>query len=92
MVTAIVLIKTETEKINELAQGLIGIDGIREVYSVAGRYDLVAIVKVADHEKLADIIGDKARHLIGTGNSETPIAFRVFSPEEIEAGYDLGLD
>lgn len=92
MVTGIVLIKAETDKINELAQGLVEIDGIREVYSVAGRYDLVAIVSVKDHEKLAEVISDQAHHLTGIVNSETLIAFRMFSQRELEAGFDLGLD
>lgn len=92
MITAIVLIKAETDKISELGQELVKINGVREVFSVAGRYDLVAIVRVSDHEKLAEIISDKARQLVGIGESETLIAFRVFSQHESEAGFDLGLD
>lgn len=92
MITAIVLIKAETHKISELGQELVKIDGVREVFSVAGRYDLVAIVRASDHEKLAEIISDKAGQLVGIGESETLIAFRVFSQRESEAGFDLGLD
>ena len=92
MITAIVLIKAEIDKINELAQELVEIDSVREVFSVAGHYDLVAIVSVGDHDKLAEIISDKARHLAGIGDSETLIAFRVFSKRDLEVGFDLGLD
>ena len=92
MITAIVLIKAETDKINDLAQGLVEIDGVKEVYSVAGHYDLVAIVRVGDHDKLAEIISEKARQVPGIGDSETLIAFRVFSKRELDGGFDLGLD
>ena len=55
-VTAVVLIKAKTDQINELAQGLAEIAGVTEVFSVAGRYDLVAIVRAARNEDLADIV------------------------------------
>ena len=38
MVNAVVLIEAQTDKINELAEKLVEIDGIHEVFSVAGRY------------------------------------------------------
>lgn len=90
MITAIVLIKAETDKVNQLAEQLAEIAGVQEVYSLAGRYDLAAIVRVRQNEELADLISDKARHLNGIRTSETLIAFRVFSKRQLEAGFDLG--
>ena len=46
MVTAIVLIKSETNRIPDLAQKIANMKGVSEVFSVAGRFDLVGIVKV----------------------------------------------
>ena len=61
MVTAIVLIKAETNRIPDLADQIADMDGVSEVFSVAGRYDLVALVRVTKNEELADVISDKMR-------------------------------
>lgn len=92
MVTAIVLIKAETSQIPELANQIAEMDGVQEVFSVAGRVDLVAVVKVSRNEDLADVISDKMRHLKGIVETETMIAFRAYSKQELEAGFELGLD
>ena len=92
MVTAIVMIKAETSRIPELANQITEMSGVQEVFSVAGRVDLIAIVKVARNEDLADAISDKMRHLEGIVETETMIAFRAYSKKELEAGFELGLD
>ena len=92
MVTAIVLIKAETSRIPDLADQITNMDGVSEVFSVAGRHDLVAIVRVSRNEDLADVISDKMRHLDGIVETETMIAFRAYSKKELEAGFELGLD
>ena len=92
MVTAIVMIKAETSRIPELANQITEMAGVQEVFSVAGRVDLIAIVKVARNEDLADVISDKMRHLEGIVETETMIAFRAYSEKELEAGFELGLD
>jgi len=92
MVTAIVMIKAETSRIPELANQITEMAGVQEVFSVAGRVDLVALVKVAHNEDLADVISDKMRHLEGIVETETMIAFRAYSKKELEAGFELGLD
>jgi DNA-binding Lrp family transcriptional regulator len=92
MVTAIVMIKAETSRIPDLANQITEMNGVQEVFSVAGRVDLVAIVKVAQNEDLADVISDKMRHLDGIVETETMIAFRAYSKRDLEAGFELGLD
>jgi len=92
MVTAIVLIEAETNRIPSLAQQIVDLDGVHEVFSVAGRHDLVAVVKVPKNEDLATVISDRMRHLDGIVATETMIAFREFSKQELEAGFELGLD
>jgi len=59
---------------------------------VAGRFDLVAIVKVPHNEDLADVVSDAMRHQDGMLETETLIAFRAYSQQEMAAGFDLGLD
>ncbi|MBT8067257.1 MAG: Lrp/AsnC ligand binding domain-containing protein [Gammaproteobacteria bacterium] len=92
MVTAIVLIKAETNRIPDLAEKIAEMQGVSEVFSVAGRFDLVAIVRVTRNEDLADVISDKMRLQEGIVETETMIAFRAYSRQELEAGFELGLD
>jgi DNA-binding Lrp family transcriptional regulator len=92
MVTAVVLIKAETDKVPELAQKMAELDGVSEVFSVAGQYDLVALVRVRENEQLATVISEKMRKLPGITSSETLISFKVYSRKDIEAAFELGLD
>lgn len=91
-VTAVVLIKARTAQISELAQALVEIDGVAEVFSVAGRYDLVAIVRAARNEDLAEIVSQRMHQVAGIVDSETLIAFRVYRNAEIEAAFSLGIE
>ena len=91
-VTAVVLIKASTREINALATALAELDGVAEVYSVAGRYDLVAIVHAARNEDLADIVSDRMHALPGIVGSETLISFRVYRASDVDAGFSLGLE
>ena len=84
MITAVVLIEAETDKISELAEAIVEMDGIREVFSVAGQYDLVAIVRVHKNEDVADVVSQGMRHLEGIVKTQTLIAFRVYSREDVE--------
>ena len=90
-VTAVVLIKAKTDAINELAAALAELEGVTEVFSVAGRYDLVAIVRAARNEELADIISMRMHKVAGIVDSETLISFRVYRNSELEAGFSLGM-
>ena len=92
MVTAIVLISAETNRVPDLAEKIAEMEGVQEVFSVAGRHDLVAIVKVPKNEDLADVITAQMRRLDGIVATETMIAFRAYSRQELEAGFELGLD
>jgi DNA-binding Lrp family transcriptional regulator len=92
MVTAIVLLKVRSDSINEVAEQIIEYKGVSEVYSIAGRFDLVAIVRVKDNEGLADIVTSKMLKVQGILNSETLIAFRVFSKFDLENMFSIGLE
>jgi DNA-binding Lrp family transcriptional regulator len=92
MVNAIVLIKTSRQTINELAQKLLEIKGIAEVYSVAGAWDLVAILRAKDNEQLADIVTSRMDALQGIQETQTLVAFRAFSRFDLEVMFNVGLD
>jgi len=92
MVNAVVLIEAEADKITTLAEEMVEIDGIPEVFSVAGRYDLVAIIRVATNQDVADVVSSRIRHLDGVAKTETLIAFRVYSKADIEGIFAPGGD
>ena len=90
MVTAIVLINTRQGSTSDVAQALIGLPGVTEAYSVAGMYDLVAIVRVRDHETLADLVAGRIQKVAGIEATNTLIAFRAYSQRDLEAMWDIG--
>ncbi len=92
MVTAIVLLSAAKDKVNPAAEALSRVEGISEVYSVAGRYDLAAIVRVHDNEKLAEVVTEQIRKIDGLIASETLIAFRSFSKHDLERIFSIGMD
>lgn len=92
MVTAIVLITAQADRVPELAQALVEVEGVSEVFSVAGRWDLVAIVRVGSNDDLAIVVSNRIRKLPGIVASETLIAFRAYSRRELEAAFSLGLE
>lgn len=90
MVSAIVLLKIERDKINEVAEQLVALKGISEVFSVAGRYDLVAILRVPHNEALADLVTTRMLQVGHILDSETLIAFKAFSQHDLEAMFEVG--
>lgn len=90
MVTAIVLLTVDRAKINEVANQLADMDGITEVYSVAGEYDLVAIIRVKENDQLAELVTNHMLKVEGITRSETLIAFRVYSRHDLEAMFSIG--
>jgi DNA-binding Lrp family transcriptional regulator len=92
MVSSVILIECEKGKINSVAEALAEVNGITEVYSVAGRVDLVAIVRVTDNEKLAAIVTEHMLKIPGITRTETLIAFRVFSKHDLESMFSIGFD
>ncbi|KRC35635.1 Lrp/AsnC family transcriptional regulator [Oerskovia enterophila] len=92
MLTAIVLIDTEPNLIPEVASHVASLKGVSEVYSVTGKADLVAMVRVNEHDDLADVIADKISKVHGVLRTETFIAFRAYSDVDLEQAFALGLD
>src|SRR5436305_12822002 len=87
---AFVLIDAEPARIAALAGELADVDGVAEVYSVAGEADIVAVVRVRHHEELADVVTSRVSSLPGITNTRTLIAFRAYSRHDLEAIWDLG--
>jgi DNA-binding Lrp family transcriptional regulator len=92
VITAIVLIKTSVDRIPEIAESIAAIDGVTEVYSVTGKHDLVAMVRVRAHEELAEVIPGQVNKVPGVVSTETHIAFRTYSRHDLDAAFALGLE
>lgn len=91
MVTAIILIKTARGTINDVAAQLAEMEGVSEVYSVSGKYDLVAIVRVPSNDALADLVTKKMLGIASIVKSETMLAFKAYSRHDLEAMFSVGL-
>jgi DNA-binding Lrp family transcriptional regulator len=85
MVTAVVLMNVRTDETIRVANKLADMDGVSEVFSVAGNYDLVAMLRVKDNEALADLVTTRIRAVAGITRTQTLIAFRAYSRRDIES-------
>jgi DNA-binding Lrp family transcriptional regulator len=92
MVNAIVLLNVESAKINQVAAQLVELDGVSEVYSVAGQYDLVVVIRARDDERVASLVTEELLQVDGLLSSETLIAFRTFSRHDLDRMFSVGLE
>ncbi len=92
MITAIVMVSVETGIIPEVAQQLADLDGVSEVYSVAGDADLIAIIRVREFEQIADVIAGRLSKVPGVLHTDTHIAFRAYSRHDLESAFSIGFD
>jgi DNA-binding Lrp family transcriptional regulator len=90
VITAIVFIQADVSRIPEVAQEIADLAGVSEVYSVTGEIDLIAMVRVADHEQIAEVVADRLNKVAGVLSTETHIAFRAYSAHDLEAAFSLG--
>ncbi|WP_046471022.1 Lrp/AsnC family transcriptional regulator [Allosalinactinospora lopnorensis] len=92
MITAIVMIEADIDRIPDVAEAIAAIDGVSEVYSVTGTIDLIAMVRVRRHEELAEIIPGRVNRVPGVLSSDTHIAFGAYSQHDLESAFSLGMD
>jgi DNA-binding Lrp family transcriptional regulator len=90
MTHAVVLIEAERDTLPTLGGELADIDGVAEAYSVTGQWDFVAIVRVPDHEQLADVVTGRIGQLAGVARTQTMVAFAAFSKHDLEALFSIG--
>lgn len=91
MITAIVFVEAAVDRIPEVATAIAEIEGVSEVYSVTGRIDLIALVRVRSHDEVADVVADRLNKVDGVKSTETHIAFRAYSRHDLEAAFSLGI-
>lgn len=90
MITAIVFVNADVARIPEVAEQIASLPGVTEVYSVTGQVDLIALIRVRDHDAVAEVVADKLNKVAGVLNTETHIAFRAYSSHDLEAAFSLG--
>lgn len=92
MITAFVLVQGQRGMLQELAQSLLEIPEVAEVYSVAGEYDLVAILRVKEYESMAEVVPGKLQRLDGIERTTTLMAFQCYSRHDLERLFSIGLE
>ena len=92
MITAIVMIDAATDSIGEVAETVAGLEGVSEVYSVAGDVDLIALVRVREFQQIADVVAGRINKVPGVLETDTHLAFRSYSRHDLEAAFAIGLE
>jgi DNA-binding Lrp family transcriptional regulator len=92
VITAIVMIDAATDAIPEVAEAVAALEGVSEVYSVAGDVDLIAVVRVREFEQVADVVAGRINKVPGVLETDTHIAFRAYSRHDLEAAFSIGFE
>ena len=92
MISALVLLNADRKRIPQTAEELLRIDGVAEVFSVTGEYDLVVILRLREYGQLATVVTHRMAEIGGITRTHTMLAFRVFSKEDIEQGFSIGME
>ena len=92
MITTIVLVSVEPRLISQAAMKLAGCEGVAEVYSVSGEWDLVVIVRVPEYEQIARVVTEVFPTIPGLLRTTTLTAFRAYSKKDLEQAWDIGLE
>ncbi|PYP67170.1 MAG: AsnC family transcriptional regulator [Gemmatimonadetes bacterium] len=92
VITTIVLIRVEPPMIPKAAHMLAGVDGVTEVYSVSGEWDLVAIVRVPQYDDIAHVITEIFPTVPGIQRTQTLTAFRAYSKNDLQQAWDIGVE
>ena len=78
MIRALVLMNVERGQVPATAKRLADMDEVVDIYSVAGDYDLVALVQSEEYERLAEIVTEKVQSLEAVRRTTTLMAFRNY--------------
>jgi DNA-binding Lrp family transcriptional regulator len=92
VITAIVLLHVDVGRIPETAQAIADVDAVSEVYSVTGDWELVALVRVAQHEQIAEVVTGKIAKVPGVTATHTMVAFRAYSSTDLERLWGVGFE
>ncbi len=80
MKAAFVLVKCQLGQVERVANLIMEIDGVSEVHSVTGPWDLLVKLYAEDYDAFGDLIPDRLQKIAGIRDTETLLAFRAFKP------------
>ena len=89
MVTAIILMNVQRQKINQIAEELADMEQITEVFSVSGQYDLIAIARVPRNDDLAEVVTRRLLTIDGLEKTNTLLASKAYSRHDLEAMFSV---
>ena len=92
MVQAIVMMNVQRTSIPQTAQKLLEIEGVSEVFSVTGDYDLVVLIKVPEYEELAQVVTERLAALDTIIKTQTLVAFKCYSRADLEQSWQIGVE
>ncbi len=90
MITAIVLINTEQGRTSQVGEKISEMEGVTEVFSVSGRFDLVALIRLRKLDDLSELMTEKITRIEGIEKTESMVAFKVLSKFDLANMFDLG--
>jgi DNA-binding Lrp family transcriptional regulator len=90
MIHAFVLIKAERQAMHSLGGKLADVEGVTEAYSITGEWDFVAIIRLRQAEDLAELVTGRLSRIRGIRETQTMVAFEVFSQHDLEAMFSIG--
>lgn len=89
MVTSFILMNVKRQSVNDVAEALLNLSGISEVYSVTGQYDLVGIARVNNNDELAELVTDKLSKIDDIERTDTMLAFKTYSRHDLDAMFSV---
>lgn len=92
MITALVEIDVERGQVVVTAQKLVDVEGVSEVWSVTGDHDLVALLKLREYDQLAEVVTGSIDTMPEIHRTKTMLAFKVYSKQELEEAWNIGLE
>lgn len=92
MISAVVLLNVQRGQVDETAQSLLEIEGVAEVYSVTGEYDLVALLRLQHYEDLADVVTSRIVKIPAIVKTNTLMAFQRYSKADLQQAWDIGVE
>jgi DNA-binding Lrp family transcriptional regulator len=90
MPTAIVLLKTDRKRVNNIAERILEVADVNRVYSVSGRFDIAAIIDCGSIDKIETVITEHLLKIDGILDSETLFAFRSY--DKLAGGQAVDVD
>jgi DNA-binding Lrp family transcriptional regulator len=78
MKAAFVLVKCELGRLAEVAGAIVELDGVSEVHSITGTWDLLVKLYAPDYDAFGQLIPGVLQKVPGIKETDTLLAFQAF--------------